>query len=44
MALYRQAVGLTQHNSFDIFWELPEELKLDEVKTLDEYAKVLFEV
>ncbi len=43
MALYRQAVGLTQHNSFDIFWQLPEELELEKIQSLDEYARVLFD-
>ena len=37
------AVGLTQHNSFDIFWHLPKELELEKIQSLDEYARVLFD-
>lgn len=44
LALYRQAVGLTQHNSFDVFYKLPNLLSLDDIATLDELADILFAV
>lgn len=44
LALYRQAVGLTQHNSFDVFYKLPNLLPLDDIATLDDLAVILFEV
>ncbi|KTD53450.1 Phosphotransferase enzyme family protein [Legionella santicrucis] len=44
LALYRQAVGLTQHNSFDVFYKLPDLLSLDDIATLDELADVLFKL
>jgi hypothetical protein len=44
LSLYRQAVGLTQHNSFDVFYKLPNILPLEEIATLDELADVLFAV
>ncbi len=42
MALYRQAVGLTQHHSFDIFFQLPNLYDFTKVQTLEEYAKIVF--
>lgn len=43
MALYRQAVGLTQHNTFDTFHKLPGTIPhLGSVKTLEELSKILF--
>lgn len=42
LALYRQAVGLTQHHSFDVFYQLPIDMK--HVKTLEELAHVLFDL
>lgn len=43
MALYRQAMGLTQHNSFDTFHKLPGTIKdLGNIKTLYELSNVLF--
>ena len=42
LALYRQAVGLTQHNSFDVFYKLPNLLPLEDIATLDELADILF--
>lgn len=45
MALYRQAMGLTQHSSFDTFHKLPGAIKgLDQVKSLDELSSILFEL
>ncbi len=44
LALYRQAVGLTQHNSFDVFYKLPHILPLEDIATLDELAVILFDV
>jgi len=45
MALYRQAVGLTQHRTFDTFHKLPNTIEhLDRVETLDELSKILFQV
>lgn len=45
MALYRQAVGLTQHNTFDIFYKLPNEIKeFESIPSLSELAKILFEI
>lgn len=44
LALYRQAVGLTQHNSFDVFYKLPNLLPLEDIATLDELAVILFDV
>jgi hygromycin-B 7''-O-kinase len=43
LALYRQAVGLTQHFSFDVFYQLPEILPLHEIKTLEELADIMFD-
>jgi len=44
LALYRQAVGLTQHHSFDVFYKLPNLLPLEDIATLDELAITLFDV
>jgi len=44
LALYRQAVGLTQHNSFDVFYELPKLIPLNDIATLNELADILFGV
>src|SRR3990167_8937129 len=44
LALYRQAVGLTQHNSFDVFYKLPNLLPLEDIATLDDLADILFDV
>ena len=44
LALYRQAVGLTQHNSFDVFYKLPDLLPLEDIATLDDLADILFDV
>ena len=44
LALYRQAVGLTQHHSFDVFYKLPDLLSLKDIATLDELADILFSV
>lgn len=44
LSLYRQAVGLTQHSSFDVFYKLPNLLPLEDIATLDELADVLFDV
>ncbi len=44
LAIYRQAVGLTQHNTFDVFYKIPDVLPLDEITNLDELADQLFNV
>jgi len=44
LALYRQATGLAQHLTFDIFHPLPAEISLEEIDTLDELATELFAV
>lgn len=44
MALYRQAMGLVQHASFDVFYKLPHIYQLEEIKTLNELADILFGV
>lgn len=44
LSLYRQAVGLTQHSTFDVFYKLPNILPLDDIATLDELADILFEI
>lgn len=45
MALYRQAMGLTQHSTFDTFYKLPEAIKdFDSIKTLHELSNVLFRI
>ena len=41
-ALYRQAHGLAQHHSMDVFYKLPALLPLQEIGTLDELAAELF--
>lgn len=43
MSIYRQAVGLTQHSSFDVFHKLPEIIPLEDIVTLDELSAALFE-
>ncbi|MDF1653781.1 MAG: aminoglycoside phosphotransferase family protein [Coxiellaceae bacterium] len=42
LALYRQAVGLTQHHTFDVFYKIPDVVSLDEIKNLDQLAEILF--
>ncbi len=44
LALYRQAVGLTQHHTFDVFYKLPNLLSLEDIPTLDELALTLFDI
>jgi len=44
LSLYRQAVGLTQHSTFDVFYKLPDILPLNDIATLDELAHILFYV
>ena len=44
LALYRQAVGLAQHHTFDVFHTLPALLPLQDIVTLDELATELFAV
>ncbi|CAN5717727.1 N/A [soil metagenome] len=43
-ALYRQAIGLTQHYSIDVFEPVAEKYSLDDIVTLDELAIELFAV
>ncbi|MFE4540738.1 phosphotransferase family protein [Streptomyces scopuliridis] len=44
LALYRQAVGLVQHHSMDVFEPVARVLPLDDIGTLDELATALFDV
>jgi hygromycin-B 7''-O-kinase len=44
LALYRQAVGLAQHHTFDVFHTLPALLPLQGIDTLDDLATELFAV
>ena len=43
-ALHRQAVGLAQHHSMDVFEPIAEALPLADIATLDELAIELFDV
>ena len=43
-AFFRQAVGLAQHCSMDVFYKLPTLLPLEEIPTLDELAEAVFGV
>ena len=43
-AFRRQAVGLAQHRTMDVFHKLPRLLPLEDIATLDELATVLFGV
>ncbi len=42
LALHRQADGLMQHFSMDVFHKLPSLLPLQDIRTLDELATALF--
>jgi aminoglycoside phosphotransferase (APT) family kinase protein len=42
LALYRQAVGLAQHHSMDVFEPIAAALPLDDIPTLDDLATELF--
>lgn len=42
LALQRQAIGLAQHHSMDVFEPIAARLRLDETATLEELAGVLF--
>jgi hypothetical protein len=44
LALYRQAVGLAQHHTMDVFEPIAALFPLDEIGTLDELANELFAV
>ena len=41
-ALYRQAVGLTQHHTIDVFMPIAARYPLQEIATLDDLATTLF--
>lgn len=43
-AFRRQAVGLAQHRTMDVFHKLPQMLELEDVATLDDLAEALFGV
>jgi hygromycin-B 7''-O-kinase len=43
-ALYRQAIGLTQHPTIDVFEPIAERFPLEDIATLDELAIELFAV
>jgi hypothetical protein len=44
LALYRQAVGLAQHHSMDVFEPVAERLPLRDITTLEELARALFDM
>lgn len=44
LCLYRQAMGLTQHTTFDVFYKLPNIYKIDAIKTLEELSITLFRI
>jgi len=44
LALYRQAVGLTQHHTFDVFYKLPNIIPLNDIASLEELADILYNV
>ena len=44
LALHRQAIGLTQHHSMDVFEPIAAQLPLDDIATLDDLAIELFAV
>ena len=44
LALHRQAVGLAQHHSIDVFEPIAAQFPLQDIRTLDELASVLFTV
>jgi hygromycin-B 7''-O-kinase len=44
LALYRQAVGLTQHHTIDVFMSIAAAFPLSEIATLDELAQELFAI
>ncbi len=44
LALHRQAVGLAQHHTMDVFQPIAERLPLHDIATLDELATELFAV
>ena len=44
MALYRQAVGLLQHHSMDVFEPIAARLPLGEIARLEDLATELFAV
>ncbi len=41
-AFHRQAVGLAQHRTMDVFFKLPALLAFDEIATLEELAEAVF--
>jgi aminoglycoside phosphotransferase (APT) family kinase protein len=42
LALYRQAHGLTQHHTMDVFYKLPRLFALQDIATLDALAAAVF--
>ncbi len=44
LALYRQAIGLMQHRSMDVFEPIAARFPLNNITTLDELARELFQV
>ncbi len=44
LSLYRQAVGLTQHRTFNIFYQLEHLFPFQAIRTLDEFAEHLFQL
>ena len=44
LALYRQAIGLAQHRTMDVFEPIAARIPLNDIATLDELALALFRV
>jgi aminoglycoside phosphotransferase (APT) family kinase protein len=44
MTLLRQAIGLEQHHSMDVFYRLPAKLPLQDIPSLENLATALFAV
>jgi hygromycin-B 7''-O-kinase len=44
LSLYRQAHGLVQHRSMDVFYKLPERFRLQDFRSLPELATALFTI
>ena len=43
-AFHRQAVGLAQHRTMDVFYKVPDLVPLEDIETLDDLADALFGV
>lgn len=43
-AIYRQAHGLVQHHTMDVFFKLPKLFDLEKIATIEELADILFKI